>query len=115
MAAIGYFFIDYFAYYFPKYKDSLPYLKLSLLICPFVFFRLGNMLNVLLKNYTFMVYFSVFYGIIQLLSIYIISRIETDLINVIIYSQIVTSLLVLIFGIILNRILISSKINENKI
>jgi hypothetical protein len=42
-------------------------------------------------------------------------NVSTDLINVIIYSQIVTSLLVLIFGIILNRILISSKINENKI
>lgn len=115
LAAIGYFFVDYFAYFFPKYKNSLPYLKLSLLICPFVFFRLGNMLNVLLKNYTFMIYFSVFYGIIQLLSIYIISRVEVDLINVIIYSQIVTSLMVLLFGIYLNRILILTKIKEKKI
>ena len=62
-----------------------------------------------------MIYFSVFYGIIQLLSIYIISRVEADLINVIIYSQIVTSLLVLLFGIFLNRILILTKIKERNI
>ncbi|MFN4853876.1 MAG: lipopolysaccharide biosynthesis protein [Bacteroidota bacterium] len=112
LSLIVYFFIDYFAYFFPKYKNSLPYLKHALLICPFVFFRLGNMLNVLLKNYRFMLYFSLFYGIIQIISIYIISRVETDLIFVIIYSQVITSLLVLLFGIFLNRVLISTEIRK---
>lgn len=112
ISIVGYFFVDYFAYLFPKYKESLPYLKLSLLICPFAFFKLGNMVNVLLKNYTFMLLFALIYGGIQISSIYIISLNEIDLLNVVVEAQIVSSVIMLFIGLVLNRYVISLSIRK---
>lgn len=100
--AVGYFLLDYFVYYFPKYAESLPYLKLSLLICPFVFFKLGNLLNVVLKKYNYMISFALTYAAIQIASLYIISQHLTDILDIVIYSQVVTSVLVLLISLLLN-------------
>ncbi len=105
---IGYFLLDHFITFFPKYSDSLPYLKLALLICPFVFFKLGNMFNVVIKKYSYMFAFVIIYGIIQFLSLYLLSIYISDVLDIVIYSQIITSLLILIISILMNYMLIKS-------
>ena len=108
LVIIGYFLLDFFIAFFPKYTDSLPYLKLALLICPFVFFRLGNMFNVVIKKYSYMFAFVIIYGITQFLSLYMLSIYISDVLDIVIYSQIITSVVILIISILMNYMLIKN-------
>ncbi len=108
LVTIGFFLLDYFIVFFPKYTGSLPYLKLALLICPFVFFRLGNMFNVVIKKYSYMFAFVIIYGITQFLSLYMLSIYISDVLDIVIYSQIITSVVILIISILMNYMLIKN-------
>ena len=99
---VGYYLLDYFVYLFPKYALSKEYLKLSLLLCPFVFFRMGNTLHIVLKKYNYMVLFTLIYGLAQLISLKVLSLYYIDIIEIVIWSQIYTSILVFIVGLGLN-------------
>jgi O-antigen/teichoic acid export membrane protein len=98
----GYYLLDHFVYLFPKYALSKDYLKLSLLLCPFVFFRMGNTLHIVLKKFNYMVLFTVIYGLTQLISLKVVSHYFTDIIEIVIWSQIYTSILVFLVGLGLN-------------
>ncbi|MBL7895171.1 MAG: oligosaccharide flippase family protein [Bacteroidia bacterium] len=111
----GYFLFDYFIQLFPKYKESLPYLKMALLICPFVFFKLGNMFNVVMKKYTYMYTFVVLYGIIQAVSLYVLSFYFHDILDIVIYSQVVSSVLVLAISVLMNYLLVLNIEKTNKL
>jgi O-antigen/teichoic acid export membrane protein len=104
---IIYFIIDYFVLLFPKYSESLPYLKLALLACPFVFFKLGNMLNTILKNYFYMLMFVAIYALIQAASLFFLFRLYSDILKVVIYSQVITSFLMLLISMMMNYRLLS--------
>ncbi len=99
---IGYYLLDQFVYWFPKYAHSKDYLKLSLLLCPFVFFRMGNTLHIVLKKYNYMILFTVIYGLVQVISLKLISLYYLDIIEIVIWSQIYTSIVVFIVGLALN-------------
>ncbi len=99
---VGYYLLYYFVYLFPKYALSKEYLKLSLLLCPFVFFRMGNTLHIVLKKYNYMVLFTLIYGLAQLISLKVLSLYYIDIIEIVIWSQIYTSILVFIVGLGLN-------------
>ncbi len=104
----GYFILDYFILLFPKYNSSLPYLKLSLLACPFVFFKLGNMFNVVMKKYNYMLFFVLVYAMSQSLTLLILPYYIKDVLDVVVVSQIITSILVLVFSIVMNYVLMRS-------
>jgi len=102
LVIVIYFFIDYFIVVFPKYADSLPYIKTALLICPFVFFKMGNFINEVLKKIKYMIGFAFTYAIIQVASLYIISQYVVDIIDVVIFSQLATAIFVLLISLLLN-------------
>ncbi len=89
-SVIIYFALDYFVYFFPKYTDSLPYLKISVLAYPFVLFKLGHMFNAILKKYNYMYLYVIMYVLIQVATLLVFSFIITDILKIVLYSQIVT-------------------------
>lgn len=94
--------MDLFAMFFPKYIESIPYIKIGLLITPFIIFKYGYMLSLVAKNYKSMVFYVCFYGLVQIVSILILQRFYKDVVSISIYSQVITSFLTLIFSIWLN-------------
>jgi O-antigen/teichoic acid export membrane protein len=102
MVFIGYFLIDYFGVIFPKYALSVPYLKAALLICPFLVYKLGNTINVVLRKPQFMLSYAIFYGVFQLFSYFIILSPLNDILLKVIYSQVITAFATLIFGLLVN-------------
>ncbi len=107
--AVGYFLLDTFVYVFPKYAESRNYLALSLLICPFVFFRMGNTIHIVLKNYKYMMFFAFSYGFVQIISLKLISIIVFDVIEIVIFSQLITSVLIFCLGLWMNYQLLNKK------
>lgn len=98
----AFFLLDYFISFFPKYSESLPYLKLSLFICPFVMYKLGNMLNAIFKNYRYMILYVIIYGLVQVATIIIGAYLLSDVLKIAIYSQIVTAILLFAISLIFN-------------
>ena len=110
----GYFILDYFILLFPKYNNSLPYLKLALLACPFVFFKLGNMFNVVMKKYNYMLFFVLAYALIQGVTLLLLPKYINDILDVVVVSQIITSVLVLLVSVLMNYILVQSLIRSKQ-
>ena len=63
LAGLGYLLLDDLIRLFPKYKESLPYLKIVLFVGPFVLAQLGNLISIVLKQLKFMTYYVLLYGI----------------------------------------------------
>lgn len=100
---IIYFALDYFAIFFPKYKESLPYLEISLIIAPFVIAKLGNMINTILKQVNFMAYYVLFYGLFQIFFLVILYLFYSkDVLFCAIWSQILTYGFMLITSVLMN-------------
>jgi O-antigen/teichoic acid export membrane protein len=115
MVFFGYFLIDYFGVIFPKYALSVPYLKAALLICPFLVYKLGNTINVVLRKPQFMLSYAIFYGVFQLFSYFIILSPLNDIVLKVIYSQVITAFATLIFSLFINYYLViqyDKKINH---
>jgi O-antigen/teichoic acid export membrane protein len=106
LVLLVYWIIDFVISQFPKYSESLPYIKLSLLIAPFAVYKLGYMLNVIFKNYKFMIGYVILFGIIQIFSLYFVSLYLTDILKIVIISQIFTTFSLVIISLIMNRILV---------
>jgi O-antigen/teichoic acid export membrane protein len=102
-----YLLVDFVITFFPKYSASLPYIKLGLLIVPFIIYKLGNLLNVIFKNYSLMAVYVIIYAFLQAASLYVISLYVYDILKIVIYSQVITSLLLLLISMVLNYYLIN--------
>jgi O-antigen/teichoic acid export membrane protein len=108
-----YLFIDYFPLLFPKYKESLPILKLSLFIGPFIVAKLGNLINIILKKVNFMSYYVGFYAFFQLFYLFLFYfLLDFEVLYAAVYSQIFTFLSLLLTSIGLNLIAIKSYSDE---
>jgi O-antigen/teichoic acid export membrane protein len=105
-AVLIFFLLDFFIVLFPKYKESLPYIRLALLICPFVVYRIGNTINVVYKKYNYMIAYAVLYALVQVGSIFVLSNIYSDILKIAIVSQIITYASLLLFSIYMNFLLI---------
>lgn len=99
---LGYFLMDYFGVFFPKYASSVQYLKAALLICPFLVYKMGNTINGVLRKPQYMAYYTVFYGVFQLLSYYFFLSSVDDVLLKVIYSQVLTGFATLIFSMLMN-------------
>lgn len=100
---IGYFILDDVIKIFPKYAASLPYLKISLLMGPLVLSKLGNFVNVILKKTDQMGIYVVSYAFFQTTSLFILYRLNHDVLLTVIWSQILTSLCLFIVSYFLNQ------------
>ena len=105
---IGYFALDYFVILFPKYTDALPYLALSLLTCPFILYKLGNILSVILKRLDYMFAYIIAYAFFQLTSLLALSLMFTDILKIVILSQIITAVFMLITSLLMNFLLVKN-------
>ncbi|MEI6555026.1 MAG: hypothetical protein WCL70_05530 [Paludibacter sp.] len=101
ISIIVYFSIDYFILYFPKYIQSLSYIKLSCISVLFIGYKLGGALPVVLKKWKWLWAYTILYGIIQTSSLFFFNKIFNDKLQVVVYSLIITSLLLLLFSIIM--------------
>lgn len=100
---VGYFILDEVIKFFPKYQASLPYLKISLVIAPFVMAKMGNLLNVVLKKVKYMGLYVISYALFQIASIAILyNYFTTDILACAVWSQIITSLLLFATNLFLN-------------
>ncbi|MCG9879446.1 MAG: hypothetical protein MH472_02500 [Bacteroidia bacterium] len=99
VSIVIWFTLDFFIDFFPKYKSSLPYMKLAVILFPFCFFKLGNMINSILKNVKGMFLFSSIYAFIQLTSLWFLNNLIGDIIYVAIYSQFISWVFMIIFGV----------------
>lgn len=108
LIAVIYFALDYFVVLFPKYKDSLPYLEISLFIAPFVIAKLGNLISIILKQVNFMFYYIAFYAFFQSGFLLILYKfVSNDVLYCAIWSQIYTFMALLVVSIFLNFVGVS--------
>ncbi|MCA0389039.1 MAG: hypothetical protein LCH52_11165 [Bacteroidetes bacterium] len=75
---IGYLLLDYVILFFPKYQQSLPYMKTAIFVGPFVLVKLGNLINIILKKYSFMTTYVLIYGVAQIISLCTLFYIFSD-------------------------------------
>lgn len=99
---IGYLSLDYFVMLFPKYANSLPYLQLAIFIIPFLMFKMGNTLSAVYKSYSTLVYYAIIYFIVQTGSLFVSALFENDVLRIVIYSQLITSISLLIYSFFMN-------------
>jgi hypothetical protein len=113
MIAILYFLMDEVIQFFPKYTASLPYMKLALLIGPFVLYKLGNLVNVVLKKVNYMGLYAFLYAFFQIASIFVLHQfISNDILYIAIWSQIITSLCLFVSSLIINYRVVHIKIKS---
>lgn len=103
IVSILYFLLDYFTLFFPKYHESLPYLHLSLIIYPFILFKIGHMVNSIFKKYNFMYYFLLYYFIIQIISLISLNYFLSDILQIAIISQAISFAVLLLISIKMNK------------
>lgn len=103
---VSFFLLEYFVYFFPKYADSLPYLKLSLLICPFVMYKIGTMLFAVLKDYKYLIFYVIIYAGIQIMSLLLFSLKISDVLDIVIYSQVLTTACLFLVSLMMNYYII---------
>ena len=101
---LGYIFMDDFIMWFPKFKESLPYLKIILLIGPFVLAKLGNLISVVLKQLKFLTFYVVFYGIFQITYLaFFYLVISKDVLYCAAWSQVCTFFSLFVTSLLINR------------
>ena len=93
---------------FRSYTDALPYLALSLLTCPFILYKLGNILSVILKRLDYMFAYIIAYAFFQLTSLLALSLMFTDILKIVILSQIITAVFMLITSLLMNFLLVKN-------
>ncbi len=114
LSLISSLFLNYFVEFFPKYENSKPYLYISLFLSPLVIYKMGYMLTTVFKQYKFMFFYVLIYGLTQVSSILIISQFETDVLKVSLYSQLGTNSIVLIGSMIANKKMINELVRVQR-
>lgn len=100
---LAYLFIDDILVYFPKYKASAPYIKICLLVVPFVLAKLGNLINVILKKVKFMAIYAGTYFVCQVVSILILKQFFEDILFIASWSIVITFVILFITCIVINK------------
>jgi O-antigen/teichoic acid export membrane protein len=114
MILAGYFLLPEVIAFFPKYKESLPFMQAALFIGPFILAKLGNLLNVVLKKINFMGYYVALNGVFQIASIaslYLFT--EMPVLQIAIWSQVITSALVYICSLLINSKVVNLMTEQN--
>jgi O-antigen/teichoic acid export membrane protein len=114
MILAGYFILPEVIAFFPKYKESLPFMQAALFIGPFILAKLGNLLNVVLKKINFMGYYVALNGVFQIASIaslYLFT--EMPVLQIAIWSQVITSALVYMCSLLINRKVVNLMTEQN--
>lgn len=106
---IIYISIDYIILIFPKYTESIPYIKLACLPLLFVGYNLGNVLLVVFKEWKWLWVYTILLGVLQISSLYFISSYINDTLKTVILSLLITY-----FGMYLYSIAITYKITHQK-
>lgn len=89
--AIGIYLVsDKVILLFPKYRDSLPYLQVSLLAAPFVMFRLAHTMSAVFKNFKTMILFVTAYFLVQSMTLIILKSFSERIVEVAVVSQIIS-------------------------
>jgi O-antigen/teichoic acid export membrane protein len=99
----AFFALDWVIGYFPKYATSLPYMKLSLLVGPFVLAKLGNLLNVVMKKVEYMGYYVGLYALFQVIFLFVISMLTEDILVCAVLSQVLTTFSLFVASYFMNR------------
>lgn len=103
LIVLGYFILDDFISYFPKYKDSLPYLKIGIFIGPFILAKLGNLISIVLKKVKYLTYHVLLYALFQIAYILIFySYVSKDVLYCAIWSQVLTFISLFFASLLLN-------------
>lgn len=110
ISLIVYFFIDSLIVFFPKYIDSVQYIKLACIVVLFISYKLGTALPIVLKKWKWLWLYTFIYAIAQIGSIYVLNKYMEDKLEVVVFSMIFSSLILFIFSIIL-ILNISNKVN----
>ena len=92
-AALVFLLIDKVIFIFPKYMDSLPYIKMSCLAISFIGYKLTDVACVVLKEWKWLWIRMIIYGISILLSIFIFRIFIDDIITVAVFSIGATNLI----------------------
>jgi O-antigen/teichoic acid export membrane protein len=100
---IAYLFMDDVVQFFPKYKAALPYMKLGLLVGPFVLSKLGNLINIIMKKVQFMGIYVLLFGFFQLTTLFALYNIVDDILLCAVLSQVLTSFCLFLTSLILNH------------
>lgn len=94
-----YFGIDYLITFFPKYIDSVPYIKLSCISLLFLGYKLGSALFIIFKKWSYLWTYTILNSVIMILSLIICTYYYADILNAIIVSLIITYSLMFIIAI----------------
>lgn len=81
-----YFLIDHVIQFFPKYIDSVPYIKLSGFAVLFVGYNLGTVLLVVFKEWKWYTLVVLFFGVTQLLSLYFFFNVFNEILKTAVLS-----------------------------
>jgi O-antigen/teichoic acid export membrane protein len=108
LIGVAYLLMDEVVHFFPKYAEALPYMKLGLLVGPFVLSKLGNLINIVMKNVQFMGIYVVMFASFQILSLFILHYWVDDILLCAVLSQVITSFCLFITSFIFNRMAIKN-------
>lgn len=98
------FLLDYVILFFPKYTASLPYLKIALCAVPFLLAKLGNLINVVLKNVSFIGIYVSLYAFFQITILIILKFFLKDILMVAILSIIFTDVALFFSSLFINKL-----------
>lgn len=116
LIVVAYLVMDDFIKFFPKYLDSLPYMKIGLLAGPFVLSKLGNLVNVILKKVNYMGVFVAQYAFFQFIYLFIFyNYITKDILYCAIWTQVFTSVSMFITNFFINQKVIRKHIAKFEI
>lgn len=100
---VAYFLMDYLISFFPKYANSLPYMKIALLAAPFVLSKLGNLMNVVLMKINYMGLYVLFYGVFQVVFLIVIYYYFTsDVLMAAVWSNVLTNIALFVLSMFFN-------------
>lgn len=104
---IVFFLIDYVIQLFPKYIDSVYYIKISCFVLLFIGYKLGSALFVVFKKWNYLCIYTISYGVISAISLFLCTHIMKDLL-----TGIVVSLFITYFAMYILSILLTYKLNK---
>lgn len=105
------FALNYFVDIFPKYKESVDYLRIAIFLAPLYSYNLNGIIFVVFKKFKSLYLFQTLKAILLIFTIFIINKvIFSDSIYTVIVALIVTFATLLFIGILLTKRLIHKKI-----
>lgn len=101
VSLIVYLSIDLIIPLFPKYAESVPYIKYTCLPILFVGYNLGNVLLVVFKEWKWLWIYTVLYGVLQFSSLFLIGLYIQDTLKTVIISLLITYITMFFYSLII--------------